>query len=367
MKLSLTPVCLGCALLLASPSLTFGQPTGSQTSSSATATTQPTEKESANLYSKDLSKQPQAKRALTANTSVGFKPLPELGSGEYKGQKGGLYINGANTMPPKHLALFRQKTAEIKPLDRGGRPADDGKIVLLALGMSNTSQEANRFIQLAADNPATAPNVVIVDGAQGAQGSMQWSTTTNRSMDVDPWTVVEKRLEQKEVSPKQVQAVWLKAALMGVAKYGPFPKHAEVLQESISTTLQTAFVRYPNLKVAYLSSRIYGGYAPGGNNEPFAYESAFSVRGVILKQIRGDQELNGDPSRGPLKAPVIVWGPYLWADGMVPRKADGLIWKPSDLRSDDGMHPSDDGQQKVARMLLDFFTSDPTASWFRRS
>jgi len=354
-------------MTLIAQTIPLAQPSSLQAASSATGKSQNQENEPADLYSKDLSKKSQAKRALVANISVGFKPLTELGNGDYKGQKGGLYGNGSNDLPPRHRALLQQKMAEIKPLDHKGMPAADGKVVLLTLGMSNTSQEARSFIQLAAGSSEMSPHVIVVDGAQGAQGSMQWSTTTNRSMDVDPWEIVEKRLQQKGVSANQVQAVWLKAALMGVAKYGLFPKHAEVLQESISTTIQIAHKRYPNLKVAYLSSRIYGGYSPGGNREPFAYESAFSVRGVILKQIRGDKELNCNPSQGPVKAPVIVWGPYLWADGMTPRQSDGLIWKPSDLRSDDGMHPSDDGQQKVGEMLLDFFSNDATAAWFRRS
>ena len=48
----------------------------------------------------------------------------------------------------------------------------------------------------------------------------------------------------------------------------------------MATILNMAKERYPNLRVAYLSSRIYAGYATTPlNPEPYAYESAFSSAG----------------------------------------------------------------------------------------
>ena len=64
-----------------------------------------------------------------------------------------------------------------------------------------------------------------------------------------------------------------------------------------------------------------------------------------------------------MRAPWLVWGPYLWADGLKPR-ADGLIWKREDL-GPDGTHPSLKGREKVAALLFDFLKHEPTAkSWF---
>jgi hypothetical protein len=119
------------------------------------------------------------------------------------------------------------------------------------------------------------------------------------------------------------------------------------------------------LRVAYLSSRIYAGYATTAlNPEPYAYEGAFPVRWLIQSQINGDAGLNYNAEVGPVKSPLLLWGPYLWADGLNPR-SDGLIWERGDLSSSDGTHPSDSGRLKVAHILLDFFKTNELAhGWF---
>ena len=58
--------------------------------------------------------------------------------------------------------------------------------------------------------------------------------------------------------------------------------------------------------------------------------------------------------------------PWLLAH-WVERKPDHpfLIWEPKDVGGD-GTHPSKSGREKVAKMLLEFFKADQTASWFRK-
>ena len=103
------------------------------------------------------------------------------------------------------------------------------------------------------------------------------------------------------------------------------------------------------------------------NPEPYAYESAFSVRSLIEDQIKGKTELNFDPKKGQVQSPLLLWGPYLWDDGVTPQKSDGLIWKREDLAGD-GTHPSQSGRQKVAELLLTFLKTDVNAKgWFLRS
>ena len=47
-------------------------------------------------------------------------------------------------------------------------------------------------------------------------------------------------------------------------------------------------------------------------------------------------------------APAVLWGPYLWTDGVKPRKSDNLVWLKEDVTTKDGTHPSNSGREKVA-------------------
>ena len=68
--------------------------------------------------------------------------------------------------------------------------------------------------------------------------------------------------------------------------------------------------------------------------------------------------------RGEVKAPLVLWGPYLWAQGNSPRKLDGLVWSENDVRAD-RLHPNEAGVRKTTTLLLDFFkTNEGTTRWF---
>jgi len=309
------------------------------------------------------SNEPPAPRETT-----GQVPLTEMGEGLYKEQTGGLYGGGLNVPPEAHALAAEGQTALIQPLDANGVPSGTGTIVLISFGMSNTTQEFSTFKKLADADPNKSRRVMLVDCAQGGQAAREWAiaeeepTEDNRR---SPWIVMDQRLEKAGVTPVQVQAVWLKQAQKVPAGLGAFPAHAESLRDDVAVILRRLQARFPNLSVAYLSSRIYAGYATSAlNPEPYAYESAFSVRWLIEAQIAGDPELNYDPLKGEVKAPLLLWGPYLWADGITPRQSDGLVWTREDLAKD-GTHPSISGRDKVARMLLDFFKTDAnTKRWF---
>jgi hypothetical protein len=287
-------------------------------------------------------------------------PLTELGTGTYKGEDGGLYGGGRNEPPKMHLEAALKEAAKIQPLDAEGKPSPSGKVVMLSIGMSNTTMEFSRFKQVADADAAKSASLVIVDGAQGARTASVWARE-----DADVWGVVAERLRTAGVTAAQVQVVWLKQAEAGPNRLGEFPAHAKTLKDFVIADLNNAKKRFPNLRVAYLSSRIYGGYATTPlNPEPYAYEGAFAMRWVIQDQIKGDARLNYDATRGEVKAPLVLWGPYLWGDGETARK-DGLIWKTEDFTTNDGTHPSNSARQKVADLLLKFVKTDPTAkTWF---
>ncbi len=279
-------------------------------------------------------------------TAVGFTPLTDLGTRTYHGFPGGLFPGGRNSPSPAYLQKGLGYLAGVKPRGPDGRPSAGGRVVLLSIGMSNATQEFSAFKQLADRDPRKSPSVTIVDGAQGGQDAEKIKDPAARF-----WSVVDLRLQQAGVGAKQVQAVWLKEAIARPTE--PFPADARRLQNDLRAILGILRTRYPNLRLVFLSSRTYGGYATSAlNPEPYAYDSGFAVKWTVQDRIEGR-----------LSGPWVGWGPYLWTDGTRGRK-DGFTWTCTDTRSD-GTHPSPSGRLRIAQLLLRFFTSDPLARpWF---
>jgi hypothetical protein len=306
-----------------------------------------------------LKKLQLGKLVAQGKSTVGLKPLTEMtAQDKYKGEDGGLYGGGKNEPPEAQRAAAKKETAKITPRDAEGNPSKEGKIVLISISMSNATQEFSAFKKLADADADKSPSVVVVDCAQGGQAMAEWAPPAAK-----PWDEAERRLKAARVSNQQVQVAWIKLANKGPR--GDLAEHGKKLQQDTTAVLQNAKARFPNLRVVYLGSRIYAGYANNPlNPEPYAYESAFVVRWLIRDQIDGAAALNYGASRETVKTPLLLWGPYLWADGTTPRKGDNLIYERKDLASD-GTHPSESGQQKVAGQLLKFFKTDPQArTWF---
>lgn len=291
--------------------------------------------------------------------SVGFKPLTEMTAEDrYKGEDGGLYGEGSNDLPEHLAAAAKQVTAMIQPLNASGKPAANGKIGLVSISMSNATQEFSRFKQLADADPEKSPQVSIVDCAQGGQTMARWADSQAAC-----WREAERRLMSAGVAREQVQVAWIKLANAGPA--GTLQQHGKQLEQDTRTVLANLTKFFPNLRIAYLGSRIYGGYADGRlNPEPYAYEGAFVVRWLIKNQLIANADTVVDAKKEAIRSPLLLWGPYFWADGMTPRQSDGLIWERGDFVND-GTHPSDTGRQKVAEQLLNFFKQDRFAqTWF---
>jgi hypothetical protein len=214
------------------------------------------------------------RRDSGSRTSVGLKPLTEMTAEDrYKGEDGGLYGGGRNEPPAAHQAVAAQETVKIAPLDADGKPAQNGKIGLVSISMSNATQEYSRFKQIADTDPRKSPLVAIVDCAQGGQAMAEWVDPQARA-----WLEADRRLAAAGVSPKQVQVVWVKLANKGPS--GDLAQHGKKLRDDTLQVLRNAKARFPNLRIAYLGSRIYAGYATGSlNPEPYAYEGNGSVTG----------------------------------------------------------------------------------------
>lgn len=294
-----------------------------------------------------------------ARTSVGLVPLSDLGAGLYQGVPGGLYPGGVNTRPAAHAAAGLAIAQAMVPLDTLGQPDPvNGRVVLISIGMSNATQEFRRFVQKSDADPLRRPTTRVIDCALGGQAA-----NVIDDAGVPYWDTVATRLRGRGSSPLQPQVAWIKEADAGPT--GTFAVSSETLAVHLERVVGILKAKFPNVKLAYFTSRIYAGYATTAlNPEPYAYESGFAVRAVIARQLAGDPDLNFDPGAGAVTAPRLAWGPYLWADGLTPR-SDGMTWACSEF-ANDGTHPSTAGQLKVADSLLAFFRWDETtAPWYR--
>jgi len=291
-------------------------------------------------------------------TSAGLVPLSDLGTGKYQGFTGGLYT-GQNTPPAGHLAAGIAEAKAITALDKNGKPdATNGRIVLISIGMSNTTQEFSTWVKMSNSDPKRRGTVRVIDCAQGGQDATKVSDPNAQF-----WTVALQRITNAGLTAAQVQAAWIKEAIARPTK--GFPGSTTELQGYLVKIAQILRSKFPNLRICYLSSRIYAGYATTTlNPEPYAYESGFAVQWTIAQQVAGDPALNFDPNKGTVRAPWLAWGPYMWADGLKGRKTDSLIWECKDFNND-GTHPSTFGRQKVANLLDLHFTNDVTATpWY---
>ena len=172
--------------------------------------------------------------------------------------------------------------------------------------------------------------MVIVDTAQGARVASVWANDAGGTNGPDPWPVVDDRLKEARVSPRQVQVVWIKHAQNQPHTLSAFPRmsHAQYLANNTILHTPAAPPAVPEPAGRLSLSRIYAGYATTPlNPEPFAYEGAFAARWVIQSQAAGDPLLKLRPSQGRRTGAGGVWGPYLWTDGV--RAARATTWSGS--------------------------------------
>jgi PKD repeat protein len=306
---------------------------------------------------------------LESRDLLNTTPLNDLGPGLYQGFPGGLYPGGQDTRPAAFETAGENIARQIVPLDAAGNVnLSQGRIVMVSIGMSNATDEfgsggPGSFMPRADADPSKNPQLTIVDCAQAGAAAPAWADPNELV-----WTVANQRLAAAGVTPEQVEVAWVKEAEKVPANLGPFPTSAQVLEQDLATISRNLLIHFPHIRIAYLSSRTHA-YTTDPmalNPEPYAYESGFSVQWLIASQINGTGNLNYDPSQGPVVAPYLSWGPYLWADGTSPR-SDGFTWWPTDVVYDH-IHPSASGVAKVADQLLAFFKTDPTTTpWFLRT
>lgn len=296
------------------------------------------------------------------DTNTAIVPVTDLGTGTYLGTEGGLYLDGSNVMPSTHDADGLNFAQDVVPRDPSGFPSSTGKIGVLSIGMSIAYDNFQTFTIDATADPSVNPALVMVPGAQPRVGAKDWAQLT-----FPAWNAIfDYFLPQTGLTSRQVQVAWVEA--VDSQPSGSFPEDMTSLQSHLESTAQNLHTLFPNLKLAFFNSREYGGYSNGlpgsGTNdpEPYAYESAYAVRGMIQDQI------NGVSSMSYANAPWVAWGPYTWANGMIARN-DGLVWTCQNFEAD-GTHTSQPGggTERVANQMMNFFkTTDVTMPWFLAS
>lgn len=317
--------------------------------------------------------------AEPVNDLVPTHALSDPSRWTYLGFANGRYPGG-EAVPPAHRAAGLNRALAIRPLDASGMPSPSGKIVVVSIGMSNTTQEfcnpqgngqclVGSFVQQALADPLVQrASLILVDGAAGGQTAGTWTSLDAANYD----RVRDTRLGPAGVTERQVQVAWVKVANAQPSVHLPSANaDAYLLVNQIGSILRALKARYPNIQLVFLSNRTYAGYATTPlNPEPYAYESGFAVKWVIEAQINQMATGAVDSRAGNLSytsvAPWVGWGPDLWTNGTTPRP-DGLVWNREDSQ-EDGTHPSTSGVQKVGRLLLDFFKqSGFTRCWFLTS
>lgn len=320
--------------------------------------------------------------SLAAQTLFNAKPLEDLGTGTYLGFQGGLYEKGSNAVPADHDQDGQTLMSQIAPIN--------GKIVFLSIGMSNAKYEFGAFLPLAAgSSKVNHSTLAIANGADGDAIACYWGVATGDITMLCPGAigiqneydrVLQTVLQPQGLTEDQVQVAWLYNADPYPTKSLPARNaDAYTLERYLGDIARAARTRYPNLKLMFLSSREYAGYATANlNPEPYAYEAGFSSKWLIQAQINQIRTGQIDPIAGDLNyntgmVPWLVWAAYTWADGPHPR-SDGFFWcdgqrqAPCNGQIDvqaDGTHPNAVGSHNMAVLQLNYFLTSPYAtSWF---
>ena len=294
-------------------------------------------------------------------TSTPITPLTDLATGTYGGEEGGLYPSGSNVRPTSQDSFGKGLAAAIQPLDANGNPSPTGRIGFLGIGESLALDEFGLgFMPIATHDPQINPNITFVDGAQGGATPKLLTSTTSVYWN----TILNNYLPDQGLTANQVQVAWIETS-DGITT-GTFPSDMTTMQGQYESMMGTMHTLFPKLTMVYFSGRIYAGYSNGVakiDPEPYAYESGFAVKNAINDQLNNKSTLCDGNGCSPVNAPWMSWGPYYWANGLLPR-SDGWVWTCQDLQKD-GTHPTTSGDLKVAGQILRFFkTDDTTTPWF---
>lgn len=300
-----------------------------------------------------------------SNHTTGNIPLMDFGDNLYHGIKGGLYVDGSNTMPANHKQDGIALADNIQALDINGNPDPNGAITFISIGMSNARNFFTVFKNKAETYSAINPKLKMVNAARGGVAIDQILSANDNY-----WNYVSDTLINSGSSDEQVQVIWImQATHITRIPAGQGIEHIDTMERKFLDVFEIFHDKFPNLKQVFFSGRDYGGYSipDRGNPEPYAYYTNWALKKLIQRQIDGDPALAYDGANP--KVPWLAWANNLWADGRNVR-SDGFNWVcnvPNQDYSDyqsDGVHPTIEGNKKGTQLMMDFFKKDECTNWF---
>lgn len=290
----------------------------------------------------------------------GLTPITDLGVGYYRGYQGGLYPNGSNVRQGVHLSSALSVVRTIKKLKTNGQPDTNGNIVMIGIGASNPRTEFDAFIQQITASGSLRSGVKIINTCIGGQGVQKMNTPT-----ANYWQQAKNTLQQQGLTEAQVQVAWIETDNTSNGDT-LFPRAPLLLINDLKVLLETIKLKFPNIKICYLSSRAFSGYALASASEigkgllyPRDYYNGWALKWMVEKQI------NNEPGFTISTIPFITMGNYNWSQGSQPRMDGFFLDCNLDIGSD-GLHLTAPGEEKIGALMKSFFLTDTTTyGWLR--
>lgn len=253
--------------------------------------------------------------------------LPEIGTGEFMGEQGGLYPNGQNEPP---IAYLQQ-------LENVDCSNGNGQVIIVGLGMSmmqNALSGWENYLNL----PEVNDNLVLINGAIGSN-QQRWQDENYFG-----WSKGLQALLQAGYTTADVKCIMYHNAWSGPS--GDFVPYAEMVKNSFAITMDIIQDKYPNVEMILINSRHYGLSPTSKQPEPYAFYEGWSVKWLIKDRI------NCVVNCGAL----LAWNAYQWKPEWIDHPEYYVT---------DGLHLSQAGQNASGQIWHDYLANTSfTAGWY---
>jgi hypothetical protein len=261
----------------------------------------------------------------------GLVPLDQLGPGtSYQGFSGGLYGDGSNQPSSTLLGAALAAAGQVVPRGYFGAPASSGKVGVIAIGQSTTKQWFPYFQRLAAFR--LAPQFVLVNAGQDNMVAQSWASSSQ------PWSVADRMVAASRLTRYQVQVAIIDSARIRSWNDGNLSAQVSAYSSNLAKIVSIAKAHYPNLGLVYFMPFHDSEFVSPRRmlQEPSSYQLGFGIQHLVTTQGSG--------------SPVLLWGPYVWAD-----MANPTYYY-------DGIHFSITGRAEMASLMWSFLQTDPVAA-----